>query len=332
MGYIGIGVILLVLLLLVGPAIRTIDQANVGVVTMFGKFRRILNPGLNIIIPFFEVVRQRVSVQNQTEQLNFSTITIDQASVHFTATIIYTVTDHQEETIKLVAFKFIDQASFQKALTSAVESSVRSFVATKKQADILGLREEIVSHSKANLDEQLASWGYTIVDLQITDLAFDSEVMASMSKVVAAKNAQVSAEFEGQALLIQRTKAAEAEGAAIRIAAENEAEANRLRGVGLANFRKELTAGIAESAESLKEQGIDPAFLGFSMWTEMIRDASREGTGNTIFLDGNAGTMEDTMRRMQGIMNAKNMDAKPKKNPSQGDPRKAAQDPNLPKN
>lgn len=280
----------------------SIDQAHVGVVTMFGKYRRVLNPGLNLLLPFVESVRNKVPVQNRTSQLKFSAITGDQAAVHFTATIIFTVQDHTEDTIKLVAFKFIDDRSFNTALTSAVEASVREFVATKKQAEVLGLRQEIVTHAKNNLDEQLSSWGYLLVDLTVNDIQFDSEIMQSMSRVVAAKNAQTAAEFEGQALLIQRTKEAEAEGAAIRIAAESEAEAARLRGEGLAQFREAIAVGFSQSAKRLDKSGLDPAILLFSMWTETLRDASREGTGNTIFLDGNIQTMEQTLRRLQGIM------------------------------
>lgn len=287
---------------------RTIDQGHIGVTTVFGKYKRILLPGLNLVLPYFEKIAQKISIQNQTIQLRFSAITSDQAAVHFTATIIFTVSDQDEETIKLVAFKFINPTAFQSALVSAVESSVRSFVATKKQAELLGLRQEIVTHSKETLDEQLASWGYLVSDLQITDLNFDEEVMTSMTRVVAAKNAQVAAEFEGQALLITRTKEAEANGAAIKIAAENEAEANRLKGQGFAMFRSEIATGLAESAEKLKEQGIDPAFLAFTMWTEMVRDTAREGKGNVIFLDGGTGSMKESMKHIQGLIVSQNQD------------------------
>lgn len=47
---------------------------------------------------------------------------------------------------------------------------------------------------------------------------------------------------------------------------------------------------------------MNPAVLVFSMWTETIRDSAKEGKGNTIFLDGNIGTMEEAVRRLQGIM------------------------------
>jgi len=308
-------VLAIVLVWIVFASLRVVNQATVGVVTMFGKYRRVIRPGLNILIPLVERINRVVPIQNRTEQLQFKTITSDQAVVHFTATVIFTVSDHEPETVKTVAFKFIDEKSFDIALLSAVEASVREYVATRKQSEVLGLRAEIVHHAKSTLDEQLSSWGYTVLDLQITELSFDKEVTDSMARIVAATNQKIAAEAEGQALLITRTKAAEAEGAAIRIAAENEATAARLRGEGLAMFRKALAEGFGESAELLEKHGLDPALLAFSMWTETIRDAAREGAGNTIFIDGNIQTGDDALRRLQAMTVAGNkpqVDKKPK--------------------
>jgi regulator of protease activity HflC (stomatin/prohibitin superfamily) len=296
----------IVVIWIVFASLRVVNQATVGVVTMFGKYRRVIRPGLNILIPLVERINRVVPIQNRTEQLQFKTITSDQAVVHFTATVIFTVSDHEPETVKTVAFKFIDEKSFDIALLSAVEASVREYVATRKQSEVLGLRAEIVHHAKSTLDEQLSSWGYTVLDLQITELSFDKEVTDSMARIVAATNQKIAAEAEGQALLITRTKAAEAEGAAIRIAAENEATAARLRGEGLAMFRKALAEGFGESAELLEKHGLDPALLAFSMWTETIRDAAREGAGNTIFIDGNIQTGDDALRRLQAMTVAGN--------------------------
>jgi len=314
---IGYTVLGLIGLAAVITSLRIVNQATVAVVTLFGKYRRVLRPGLNILIPFVERINRVVPVQNRTEQLNFKTITSDQAVVYFTATVIFTVSDHDPETVKTVAFKFIDEASFDIALLSAVEASVREYVATRKQSEVLGLRAEIVTHAKNTLDEQLSSWGYTVVDLQITELAFDKEVTDSMARIVAATNLKIAAEAEGEALLITRTKAAQAEGAAIRISAENEADAARLRGEGLAMFRKALAQGFGESAELLNEHGLDPALLAFSMWTETIRDAAKEGAGNTIFIDGNIATGEEALRRLQAFTVTRDVKSKPKKGQSE---------------
>jgi regulator of protease activity HflC (stomatin/prohibitin superfamily) len=88
--------------LLVG-AFVTIPQGYVGVITMFGKYRRIMMPGLNFRIPYLETVFRRVSVQNQSIELQFQAITADQANVNFKAMLLYAVLDHEEQTIKNVA-------------------------------------------------------------------------------------------------------------------------------------------------------------------------------------------------------------------------------------
>ena len=59
-GLITLAVILLVVITATG--LRTIDQAHVGVVTLFGKYRRVINPGLNLVIPLIEKVRWKVPV------------------------------------------------------------------------------------------------------------------------------------------------------------------------------------------------------------------------------------------------------------------------------
>lgn len=296
------GIIVLVVLVVLGAGLKTVEQAHVGVVTMFGKYRRTVNAGLNIVIPFFERILVRVPVQNQTTPMEFAAITGDQAAVHFKATITYTVSDHDPATIQLVAFKFINIQAFQRAMSSAIEAAVREFVAQKEQAEVLGLRTEIVEHAKANLSEQLATWGYTLVDLVVNDITFDPEVMASMSRVVAAINAQRAAESEGEALRITRTKAAEAEGAAIKIAAEAEAQAQKLRGEGLANFRKAMVEGWTTAAEELRQSGLTEDVLMMALWTETMSDVARNGAGNVIFFDGSLDGEAAARKRLHGLL------------------------------
>jgi regulator of protease activity HflC (stomatin/prohibitin superfamily) len=108
------------------------------------------------------------------------------------------------------------------ALIRTIEGNIRSFVATKKQAEVLGLRKEIVEYVKDQVDHSLENWGYHLQDLQINDITFDKVILDSMSKVVASNNLKAAAENEGQALLITKTKSAEAEGNAIKISAEAE--------------------------------------------------------------------------------------------------------------
>jgi regulator of protease activity HflC (stomatin/prohibitin superfamily) len=290
-----------ILLVLISASFATVSQGTIAVVTIFGKYKRILSPGLNFKIPFIEQIYARISIQNRSVELEFQAVTVDQANVYFKAMLLYSVLNQNEESIKNVAFKFIDERNLMQALIRTVEGSIRAFVATKRQADVLILRRDIVEHVKGQIDQILESWGYHLQDLQLNDITFDDVIMKSMSQVVASNNLKAAAENEGQALLITKTKAAEAEGNAIKIAAEAERQAAQLRGQGIALFREEVAKGMSVAAKEMKEADMDTSVILFTMWTEAIKHFSENSKGNVIFLDGSADSMQHTMKEMMSL-------------------------------
>jgi regulator of protease activity HflC (stomatin/prohibitin superfamily) len=293
---------LLLLLFILFSSFFSINQGYIGVITFFGKYQRIVRPGLRMKIPLLEQMYKKISIQNRSVELEFQAVTQDQANVYFKSMLLYAVQNADEETIKRVAFKFIADRDLMQALIRTIEGNIRSFVATKKQAEVLGLRREIVQYVKVEIDHTLEEWGYHLQDLQINDITFDKVILDSMSKVVASNNLKAAAENEGQALLITKTKAAEADGNSIKISAEAEKEAARLRGQGVALFRKEVAAGMTEAAEQMKQANLDTNVILFSMWTEAIKNFAEYGKGNVIFLDGSPDGMESTMRQIQALM------------------------------
>jgi regulator of protease activity HflC (stomatin/prohibitin superfamily) len=279
----------------------TIQQGTIGVTTVFGKYNRVLFPGLNFKVPLIEKVFKRISIQNRSVELEFQAITIDQANVYFKAMLLYAVWNQDEETIKNVAFKFMDERSFMQALVRTIEGSIRGFVATKRQAEVLGLRKDITEHVKEQIDKTLEDWGFHLLDLQMNDITFDEVIMKSMAQVVASNNLKAAAENEGQALLITKTKAAEADGNAIKIAAEAERQAAQLRGMGVALFREEVAKGMSMAAKEMQQANLDTSVILFSMWTEAIKHFAENSKGNVIFLDGSSEGMDHTMHQMMGM-------------------------------
>src|ERR1044072_7259595 len=291
-----------VLVILFFSSFFTINQGYVGVITMFGKYQRIVLPGLRMKLPILESVYKKISYQNRSVELEFQAITGDQANVYFKSMLLYSVQNQDEETIKKVAFKFVSDKDMMQALVRTIEGSIRTYVASKKQAEVLGLRKEIVEYVKGQVDHTLENWGYHLQDLQINDITFDKVIVDSMSKVVASNNLKAAAENEGQALLITKTKAAEAEGNAIKISAEAEKEAARLRGQGVALFRQEVARGMAHAAREMESANLDASFILFSMWTDAIKHFAENGKGNTIFLDGSADNIQRTMQQMMSLL------------------------------
>ncbi|MFZ4104235.1 MAG: SPFH domain-containing protein [Sediminibacterium sp.] len=286
-------------------SVVVVNQGTIAIITLFGKYQRIMLPGLRFKIPFIESIFRRVSIQNQSIELEFQAVTIDQANVYFKSMLLYSVQNSEEETVKKVAFKFISNKDLMQALVRTVEGSIRAYVATKRQAEVLTARREIVDFVKEQIDNSLEEWGYHLQDLQINDITFDQVVMDSMSKVVASNNLKAAAENEGQALLITKTKAAEAEGNSIKISAQAEKEAAQLRGQGVALFRQEVAKGMTEAAEEMKQANLDTNVILFSMWTEAIKNFAEYGKGNVIFLDGSPEGMDKTMKQMMGLITKK---------------------------
>jgi regulator of protease activity HflC (stomatin/prohibitin superfamily) len=293
--------LIFILIIIIFSSFVTVKQGTIAVITIFGKYRRILTPGLNFKIPLIENIYSKISIQNRSVELEFQAVTFDQANVYFKAMLLYSVLDQQEETIKNVAFKFVDERNLMQALIRTVEGSIRAFVATKRQSEVLILRRDIVEHVKEQLDNILEGWGYHLQDLQLNDITFDDVIMKSMSQVVASNNLKAAAENEGQALLITKTKAAEADGNAIKISAEAERQASQLRGQGVALFRQEVAKGMTVAAKEMESAQMDTSVILFTMWTESIKHFAENSEGNVIFLDGSTDGMQRTMKEMMSL-------------------------------
>src|SRR5689334_10378819 len=296
-GFGGLIFFLILALLVLVSLFRTVEQATVAVITVFGKYHRVMREGLNIKWPW-EKVACRLSLQNRALQLEFQAITQDQANVKFATMVLYAVAAAEEEAIKKAVFSFASAREFQLALQRTIDGSIRQFVATTKQADILGMRAEIVEHTKRNLDEVVLAWGYVVRDIQITDMTFDKEIIDSMARVVSSKNLLAAAANEGAALLVKRTKDAEAEAAYKTIGAEADKKAAALRGEGLALFRRNIADGMREAAESLRSAGVNAEFLLFLEYTDALKYVAEHSQGKVIFMDSGAAA---AARIVQGI-------------------------------
>jgi len=305
-------VLIFILLIIISSCFVTVKQGTIAVITVFGKYRRIMSPGLNFKLPLIENVYSRISIQNRSVELEFQAVTFDQANVYFKAMLLYSVLNQSEESIVNVAFKFVDERNLMQALIRTVEGSIRAFVATKRQAEVLVLRRDIVEHVKEQLDVILENWGYHLQDLQLNDITFDEIIMKSMSQVVASNNLKAAAENEGQALLITKTKAAEAEGNAIKISAEAERQASQLRGQGVALFREEVAKGMSVAAKEMQDANMDTSVILFTMWTESIKHFAENSQGNVIFLDGSTDAMQQTMKEMMSLNLLHNQQSKGK--------------------
>lgn len=291
-----------VVLLFVG-SVSVVRQGHVGVSVLFGKYHRILRPGLNFRLPFVERVFRSISLQHRSAELEFQAITGDQANVNFKALIIYGVADGQEETVMKAAFKFIDERSFMQSLIRSIEGSIRSYVAIKKQSEILALRGEIVDEVNSHIEEELQDWGFHLVNLQINDISFDEAIMRSMAQVVASNNMMLAAQNEAQAQFITKTRVAEAEAQAKRVVAQADKDADNLRGEGNALLRKQVANGLADAGKIMEANNVEPSFMLYTMWLDAMKYVVANSHGNILSFDGSMEGFDRTMRQMSQLGN-----------------------------
>lgn len=282
-------------------SIVLIKQGHVGIITRFGKYHRILHPGINMKLPLIDNVFNKISTQHRSIELEFQAISLDQANVNFKSLILFAARDDEEYTLKKIAFRFIDEKSFMQTLIRSIEGSIRSFVATKKQSEILTLRQDIVNAVVEHLEESLSHWGFHLLDLQINDISFDEAIMRSMSQVVSSNNMKMAAENEAQAQYIIKTRAAEAEAKTIRIKAEAEKDAINLKGEGNALFREKIAGGLANAGSIMNAGGVDPAFMLYTMWLDTMKNVAAHSHGNIISFDGSMDGFDKNLKQMQMV-------------------------------
>jgi regulator of protease activity HflC (stomatin/prohibitin superfamily) len=120
-----LGIVALVIIIVLSSLARTVPQATVAVVTVFGKYRRVMREGLNFKMPW-EALSHRLSLQNRALQLEFQAITQDQANVKFATMVLYAVAASDEEAIKKAVFSFASAQEFQLALQRTIDGSIRA--------------------------------------------------------------------------------------------------------------------------------------------------------------------------------------------------------------
>lgn len=292
-------IIAAVAIFLLFQSIVLIKQGHVGVITRFGKYHRMMSPGINLKWPLFDSVFNKISTQHRSIELEFQAISLDQANVNFKSLILFAARDGEEETLKKIAFRFIDEKSFMQTLIRSIEGSIRSFVATKKQSEILTLRQDIVHAVVEHLEESLSHWGFHLLDLQINDISFDEAIMRSMSQVVSSNNMKMAAANEAEAQFIIKTRAAQAEAMVIRVKAEAEKDAINLKGEGNALFREKIADGLASAGRVMEAGGVDPSFMLYTMWLDTMKNVAQHSHGNIISFDGSMEGFDKNLKQMQ---------------------------------
>src|SRR5271156_3946940 len=276
-------VLAIVVLVLVAKTLYTVRTATAGVVERFGKFNRIVRPGLQILIPFAE---QAFIVDLQVKQAQFQveTKTKDNVFVQIPVSVQFQVLDDK------IYDAFYRLSSPQKQIESFVFNSILGHVPKLTLDETFEQQSGISVAVKVELDSIMSGFGFNILTALVTDIVPDVKVKAAMNDINAAPRAQVAAQARGEADKILKVKQAEAE-----------AESKALQGKGIAAERQAIIDGLRLSIEGFQtavpgataEGGM--ALVLLTQYFDTLRDIGTRGGTNTLFLPNSPGAANDFM-------------------------------------
>lgn len=275
--------------------IRIVDQNTVAVTEVFGKFFRILKPGLNIIIPFFERTGNRVSLRQMNFEIKGNYPTKDKVIVSLSANLMYAVLSDEKSLLSYV----YGMDDVKKSINAVLENSLRTYIANSNHDKVLEDKEIVAADIKAKVSEHASNtWGVAILDFQIVDIVFPKEITDAMSKVVASDQLRKAAENEGEAIRIKAVKSAEAEK-----------QRKQLSGEGVALEREAIAKGMKEQIEIMSlATGKSPndvmSLLMMNQYVDMMRTVGSSENTKVIFVDSSASAHSDTLARITNSIEA----------------------------
>ena len=260
----------------------TVATAQVAVVTRFGAFKRVAQPGLNWKVPFIDRVAGRVSLRVNQITLTMETKTKDNVFV----TIPISVQNRVKADAVFDAFYKLADPEAQ--IQSYVEQVILGHVPSMTLDEVFASQAGIAAAVKQELDSDMSGFGYEIVNVLVTDIIPDEKVKSAMNDINAAQREQVAANARGEAEKILVVKKAEAE-----------AESKALQGQGIANQRKAIIEGLQGSIEEFQKVvgGTSTSevmqLVLVTQYFDTLKSIGESDRTNTLFLSHAPGAAKD---------------------------------------
>ncbi len=238
-------VILAIILLIVIPGVRIINQYERGVVLRLGKFSRILKPGFRVIIPYID---HMVKVDVRTTPMDIpkqEVITRDNVTVNVDAIVYFRVLD--------AAKAVLETTNYTYATSTFAQTALRDVTGNFDLDEILSKRDEISAQIREIVDAQTDKWGIDIENVKLQNIELPADMKRAMAK-------QAEAERERRAAIIS------AEGEKSAAAAVSEAARMLAQTPGGLNIRTLQTLEKISTDPSQKTVILLPSDLadGFS--------------------------------------------------------------------
>lgn len=288
-----IGVLIVLGLIVVLPIFRsifTIQQAHAGIIERFGKFNRVVDPGLHVKFPYIDRLVALLSLKIDQNIITADTKTKDNVFVKVNIAVNYRVVSGRERE----AFYTLSDAKAQ--IQAYVLDVVRSKIPAMTLDEVFEKKDDVAQAVTQHLSELMQQYGFEIVSSLVVDVQPDPTVVAAMNEIQAQTRLQLAAQAKGEANKVLAVKAAEAE-----------AESKALQGKGIADQRRAIVGGLNDSVASLASTAqTSPAevlrTLLMTQYFDTIREIGVQSGAKVILLPHTPGAMTEIGEQIRNAM------------------------------
>ncbi len=299
-------VVLFVIICIVAfKSIHIVRQSEVLIIERLGRFHKVAEAGLTIIVPFIDNVRSVVSLKQQTMDVPpQGVITADNVTITIDTVVFYKITDPVKAVYEIQSLK--------KGIEYLAITTIRDIVGKMELDETFSSRDLINDKLRAILDEATDAWGCKIDRVEIKDITPPADIRDAMEK-------QMNAERNKRALILQ----AEGERQSAITLAEGRKEAAILDAEADKESRIRRAAGEAEAIKSVadaKAKEIDLVYSAIKNSNpndvlvqlkalDTLREAS-QGSANKIFIPFEATKTLASLGAITDVMKDKKKDKK----------------------
>lgn len=288
-------IVVIALIIVLFSSLYVVRQQSVAIIERFGRYQKLSNSGIHLRLPFgIDHIAARVQLRLLQSEIVVETKTQDNVFVMMNVATQYRV---NENNVTDAYYKLIRPEA---QIKSYIEDALRSSVPKLTLDELFEKKDEIALEVQKQVAEEMSTYGYIIVKTLITKVEPDAEVKQSMNEINAAQRKRVAAQ-----------ELAEADKIKIVTAAEAEAEKDRLHGVGIAEQRKAIVDGLADSIKELKGANIElkeeqiMSILLTNQYLDTLNNFADSKGNNTVFLPANPDGVENIRTQILSALKAK---------------------------
>ncbi|MCO4499267.1 Membrane protease subunit, stomatin/prohibitin-like protein [Streptococcus infantarius subsp. infantarius] len=289
-----LAIFLIIILSVVASTLYVVRQQTIVIIERFGKYQTTSGSGMHVRLPFgIDKIAARIQLRLLQSEIVVETKTKDNVFVTLNVATQYRV---NEQNVTDAYYKLMRPEA---QIKSYIEDALRSSVPKLTLDELFEKKDEIALEVQHQVAEEMSTYGYIIVKTLITKVEPDAEVKQSMNEINAAQRKRVAAQ-----------ELANADKIKIVTAAEAEAEKDHLHGVGIAQQRKAIVDGLAESIQELKDANVGMteeqimSILLTNQYLDTLNTFAAKGN-QTLFLPNHPEGIEDIRTQILSSLKAK---------------------------